>query len=83
MVEEAVTKGTAIVRDEMQTLETRLTSQAKNFATYAAEKAAKALKKEMTTLRQARSKKMTAFESTDMLDKEYSTSYKEDLMAIN
>lgn len=30
MVEEAVTKGTAIVRNEMQTMETHLTSQAKN-----------------------------------------------------
>ena len=36
MVEEAVANGTAIVRDEMQTMETRLTSQAKFFATYAA-----------------------------------------------
>ena len=51
VVEEAIAKGTAIVRNEMQTMETRLTSQAKNFATYAAEKAAKALKKEMATLR--------------------------------
>lgn len=39
MVEEEVAKGTAIVRDEMQIMETRLTSQTKNFATYYAEKA--------------------------------------------
>ena len=83
MVEEAVAKGTAIVRDEMQTMETRLTNQAKNFATYAAEKAARALKKEMATLRQALSKTMAALDSTDMLDKEDSSSDKEDLMAIN
>ena len=83
MVEEAVAKGTAIVRDEMQTMETRLTSQAKNFATYAADKAAKALKKEMATLRQALTKTMAALESTDILDKEASSSDKEDLMAIN
>jgi hypothetical protein len=83
MVEEAVAKGTTIVRDEMQTMETCLTSQAKNFATYTAEKTAKALKKEMVTLRQALSKTMAAFESTDMLDKEDSTSDKEDLMIIN
>ena len=83
IVEEAVAKDTAIVRNEMQTMETRLTSQAKNFATYAAEKAAKALKKEMATLRQTLSKTMAALESTDMLDKEDSSSDKEDLMAIN
>lgn len=83
IVEEAVAKGTAIVRDEMQTMETRLTTQAKNFATYAAEKAAKALKTEMATLRQALSKTMAALESTDMLDKGDSSSEKEDLMAIN
>lgn len=45
IVEEAVAKGTAIVRTEMHTKETRLTTQAKKFATFAAEKAAKALKK--------------------------------------
>ena len=83
IVEEAVAKGTAIVRNEMQTMETRLTSQAKNFATYAAEKAARALKNEMATLRQALSKTMAALESTDMLDKADSSSDKEDLMAIN
>ena len=44
MVEEAVAKGTAMMRDKMQTMETRLTSQTKNFATYAADKATKALK---------------------------------------
>ena len=83
MVEEAVAKGTAIVRDEMQIMETRLTSQAKNFATYAAEKAARALKKEMATLRQALTKTMAALDSSEMLDKEDSSSDKEDLMAIN
>ena len=72
MVEKAVAKGTAIVWDEMQTMETRLTSQTKNFATYAA----KALKKDMATLQQALTKKMTALESTDMLEKEV-------LMVIN
>ena len=44
IVEEAVAKGTAIVRGEIQTMETRLTTQTKNFATYAAYKAAKTLK---------------------------------------
>ena len=83
IVEKAVAKGTAIVRDEMQTMETRLTTQAKNFATYAADKAAKALKKEMATLRQALSKTMAALESTDMLDKGDSSSEKDDLMVIN
>ena len=83
IVEEAVAKGTAIVRDEMQVMETRLTTQAKNFATYAADKAAKALKKEMATLRQALSKTMAALESTDMLDKGDSSSEKDDLMMIN
>ena len=65
IVEEVVAKGTAIVRGEMQTMETRLTTQAKNFVTYAADKAAKALKNEMPTLRQAcqaLSKTMTALE---------------------
>ena len=70
IVEETVAKGTAIVRTEMQTMETRLTSQAKIFATYAAQKVAKALKKEMATLQQALSKTMAALESTNMLDKE-------------
>lgn len=83
MVEEAVAKCTAIVRDEMQTMETQLTSQAKNFETYAADKAAKALKKELATLRQALSKTMAALDSTDMLDKEDLSSDKDDLMAIN
>ena len=84
IVKEVVAKGTAIVRDEMQTMETRLTSQAKNFATYAAEKAAKALKKEMTTLRQALIKTMATLDSSEMFDKEDSSSDKEDnLMAIN
>ena len=83
IVEEAVAKGTAIVRDEMQVMETRLTTQAKNFATYAAEKAAKALKKEMAILRQALTKTMAALESTDMLDKGDSSNDKDDLMAIN
>ena len=83
IVEEAVAKGTAIVRTEMQTMETRLTTQAKNFATYAADKAAKALKNEMATLRQALSKTMAALESSDILDKEGSSSDKDDLMAIN
>ena len=45
MVEETVAKWTAIVRDEMQTMETCLTSQTKNFATDVAENAARALKK--------------------------------------
>jgi hypothetical protein len=51
MVEVAVAKGTVIVRDEMQIMETILTSQTKNFTIFAAEKAAKALKKEITTLK--------------------------------
>ena len=42
IVEEAVTKGIAIVHTKMQTIETRLTTQTKMFATYAADKAAKA-----------------------------------------
>ena len=67
----------------MQTMETRLTTQAKNFATYAADKAAKALKNEMAMLRQALSKTMGAFESSEMLDKEGSSSDKNDLMVIN
>ena len=83
IVDEAVAKGTAIVRGEMQTMETRLTTQANNFATYAADKAAKTLQNEMATLRQALSKTMVALESSDMLDKEDSSSEKEDLMAIN
>ena len=83
IVEEAVAKDTAIVRDGMQTIECRLTTQVKNFATYAANKAAKALKNEMTTLRQALSKTMAALESSKMLDKEGSSSEKDDLMAIN
>ena len=83
IVEEAVAKDTAIVRTEMQTMETRLTTQAKNFVTYAAEKAAKALKNKMATLRQALTKTMAALESSDILDKEGSSSDKDDLMAIN
>ena len=43
IIEEAVAKGTAIVRNEMNTIETRLTSQAKFFAIYAGKKAARAL----------------------------------------
>ena len=83
IVEEAVAKGTTIVRTKMQTMETRLTTQAKNFATYAADKAAKALKNEMATLRQALTKTMAALESSYILDKEGSSSDKDDLMAIN
>ena len=64
-------------------METRLTTQAKNFATYAAEKASKALKNEMATLRQALTKIMAALESSEMLDNEGSSSDKDDLMAIN
>lgn len=44
IVEEAVTKGIAIVRTKMQTMETRLTTQTKMFATYATDKTAKAFK---------------------------------------
>jgi hypothetical protein len=83
MVEKAVAKGTPIVRDEMQIMEIRLTSQAKNFATYAAKKMVGALKKKMATLRQALSKTMAALDSTDMFDKEDSSSDKKNLMAIN
>ena len=83
IVEEAVAKGTAIVRTEMHTMETHFTTQVKKFATFAVEKAAKALKKKMATLRQALSKSMAAFESIDMLDKCDSPSDKDDLMAIN
>jgi hypothetical protein len=82
MVEEIVAKGTAIVRDEMQTMETGLTSQANFFATYTAEKVTRALKKEMATLRQTLSKIMAALDSSKMLDKKDSSSNKEDLMAI-
>jgi hypothetical protein len=64
-------------------METQLTTQTKNFATYAMEKTAKALKKEMAILRQALSKTMAVLESTDMLDKGDSSSDKYDLMAIN
>ena len=70
IVKETVAKGTAIVRIEMQTMEIRLTSQAKIFATYATQKVAKALKKKMATLQQALSKTMTTLESTNILDKE-------------
>lgn len=45
IIEEVVAKGTVIVYNEMQRMKTRLTSQAKKFATYVADKAAKALKK--------------------------------------
>ena len=82
IVEEVVAKGTAIVRDEMHTMETHLITQAKNFVTYVADKAAKTLKNEMSTLRQAFSKTMAALESSYMLDKEDSSSDR-DLMAIN
>ena len=67
----------------MQTMETRLITQAKNFVTYAADKTAKTLKKEMATLRQALSKTMGALESTDILDKGDSFSDKDHLMVIN
>ena len=83
IVEEAVAKGTAIVCTEMQTMETCLTTQAKNFATYAVDKAAKAFKNEMATLRQALTKTIAALESSDILDKEGSSSDKDDLMTIN
>ena len=83
IVEKFVAKGTAIICTEIHTMETRLTTQAKNFATYAADEAAKALKKKMATLRQALSKIMAALESTDMLDKGDPSSDKDDLMAIN
>ena len=53
----------------MQTMETRLTTQAKNFPTYAADKAGKALKNKIATLRQTFSKTMTALESSEMLEK--------------
>ena len=59
-------------------METRLTSQVKNFVTYATDKAARALKKEMATLRQALSKTIAALESTDILDKKISSNDKED-----
>jgi hypothetical protein len=48
-----------------------------------AEKAARALKKEMATLRQAFTKTTAALDSSEMLNKEDSSSDKEDLMAIN
>lgn len=38
-------KETTIVCDKMQTMETRITSQTKNVATYATDKVARALKK--------------------------------------
>lgn len=62
----------AIVRNEMQIMETRLTSQTKNFVTYTTDKAARTLKKEITTL----NKIMAAFEFMDMLDKKDSSSDK-------
>ena len=83
IIDEVVAKGTAIVRTEMQTMETRLTTQAKNFATYVADKAAKTLKNEMATLRQALSKTIATLESSDMLDKEGSSNDKDNLMTIN
>ena len=83
IIEEVIAKGTAIVRTEIQTMETRLTTQAKNFTTYAADKAAKALKNEMATLRQALTKTMAALESSDILDEGGSSSDKDDLMTIN
>ena len=60
---------TAIIHNEMKTMKTRLISQAKNFATCAIDKAAKAVKKEMTILRQTLSKTMATLEFTDMLAK--------------
>lgn len=45
-------KRTAMIRNKLQIVETRLTSHTKNFATYATDIATKALKKKMTTLRQ-------------------------------
>lgn len=62
----------------MQTLETLLTMQVKNCATYAA----KVLKKEMAMLRQFLSKNMAALESMDMLKKGESSNNKDDLMAL-
>jgi hypothetical protein len=61
-------------------METLLTTQAKNFATYAADKTAKALKKEMATLRQTLSETMATLESTDKGD---SSNNKDNLMALN
>lgn len=54
-------EGITIVNNEMQTLEIRLTSQAKNFATYVEAKTAIALKQKMATLRQTFSQTMIAF----------------------
>lgn len=50
---------------------------------YVADEAARALKKEMATLRQALSKTMASLKSTNILDKGDSSSDKEYLMAIN
>ena len=69
IIEEAVAKYTAIVRTEMQTMETRLTTQTKNFATYAADTVAKVVKNKMTTLRQTLTKTMAAPKSSDIIDK--------------
>lgn len=67
----------------MQTMKTGLTTQVKNFATYTADKAAKAFLKEIATLRQTLSNTMAALESTDMLDKGDSSSDKDDFRTLN
>lgn len=64
-------------------METYLTTQAKNFATYAADTTGKPLRNGIVTLRQALRKTMAALESSDMFDKTDSFSEKEDLIAIN
>jgi hypothetical protein len=67
----------------MQTIETCITSQTKKIIIYSANKAARAFKKKMATLRQALNKTMTTFEFTDMLDKGDSFNDQECLMTIH
>lgn len=64
-------------------METYLTTQAKKFATYAADTTGKPLRNGIVTIRQALRKTMAALESSDMFDKTDSSSEKEDLIAIN
>lgn len=51
MMNEVVAKITTIVFNKIQTLDTHLTSQTNNFATYTIDKATKILKKRIATLR--------------------------------
>lgn len=67
----------------MHEMELCLTTQAQNFATCAIEKATRAFKSEMATLRQALGKTMVALDSTNMFDNGGSLNDKEDAMVLN